>query len=65
MFYVITYGMTTVGAFGVVSVVEEATGSDAITNFKGLSKRAPGLALCLMIFLLVARRHSAAGGIHR
>ncbi len=52
MFYVITYGLTTVGAFGVVSVVEEATGSDALANFKGLSKRAPGLALCLMIFLL-------------
>ena len=52
MFYVITYGITTVGAFGVVSVVEEATGGDAIANFKGLSKRAPGLALCLMIFLL-------------
>jgi NADH-quinone oxidoreductase subunit N len=52
MFYVITYGVTTIGAFGVVFVVEQATGSDALTNFKGLSKRAPGLALCLMIFLL-------------
>lgn len=52
MFYVITYGVTTIGAFGVVFVVEQATGSDALKNFKGLSKRAPGLALCLMIFLL-------------
>ncbi len=52
MFYVITYGITTVGAFGVVFMVEQATGSDALANFKGLSKRAPGLALCLMIFLL-------------
>jgi NADH-quinone oxidoreductase subunit N len=52
MFYVITYAVTTIGAFGVVFVVEEATGSDALANFKGLSKRAPGLALCLMIFLL-------------
>jgi len=52
MFYVITYGVTTVGAFGVVFVVEQATGSDSIASFKGLSKRAPGLALCLMIFLL-------------
>jgi NADH-quinone oxidoreductase subunit N len=33
-------------------VVEDATGGDAIKNFNGLSKRAPGLALCLMIFLL-------------
>jgi NADH-quinone oxidoreductase subunit N len=52
MFYVITYGATTIGAFGVVFLVEQATGSDAVHNFKGLSKRAPGLALCLMIFLL-------------
>ncbi|HEX9045664.1 MAG TPA: NADH-quinone oxidoreductase subunit N [Verrucomicrobiae bacterium] len=52
MFYVITYGITTIGAFGVVLVVEEATGSDALANFKGLSKRAPGLALCLLVFLL-------------
>lgn len=52
MFYVITYGVTTIGAFGVVFVVEQATSSDALENFKGLSKRAPGLALCLMIFLL-------------
>ena len=52
MFYAITYAVTTVGAFGVVTVVEEATGGDAIKNFAGLSKRAPGLALCLMVFLL-------------
>ena len=52
MYYVITYALTTLGAFGVVMVVEEATGSDALANFNGLSRRAPGLALCLMIFLL-------------
>jgi len=52
MFYVITYALTTIGAFGVVTVVEAATGGDAIADFKGLSKRAPGLSLCLMIFLL-------------
>jgi NADH-quinone oxidoreductase subunit N len=52
MFYVITYGITTVGAFGVVFVVEQATGGDTIANFKGLSKRAPALSLCLLVFLL-------------
>jgi len=52
MFYVITYALTTIGAFGVVAVVEDATGGDAIANFNGLSRRAPGLALCLMVFLL-------------
>ena len=52
MFYVITYALTTIGVFGVVFVVEEATGGDAIKNFNGLSRRAPGLSLCLLIFLL-------------
>jgi NADH-quinone oxidoreductase subunit N len=52
MFYVITYGITTVGAFGVVTVVENATGGDALKNFAGLSRRAPVLSLCLLIFLL-------------
>ena len=52
MFYVITYALTTIGAFGVVMVVEDATGGATIANFNGLSRRAPGLALCLMVFLL-------------
>jgi NADH-quinone oxidoreductase subunit N len=52
MFYVITYALTVIGAFGVVAVVEDATGGDALANFAGLSRRAPGLSLCLMIFLL-------------
>ena len=52
MFYVITYAATTIGAFGVVMIVEEATGGDAIENFAGLSRRAPVLSLCLLIFLL-------------
>jgi NADH-quinone oxidoreductase subunit N len=52
LFYVITYALTVLGAFGVVTVVEEATGGDAIRNFAGLSRRAPGLSLCLLVFML-------------
>jgi NADH-quinone oxidoreductase subunit N len=52
LFYVITYALTVLGAFGVVTVVEEATGGDALANFAGLSRRAPGLSLCLLVFLL-------------
>ena len=52
LFYVITYALTVLGAFGVVAVVEEATGGDALANFAGLSRRAPGLSLCLLVFLL-------------
>ena len=52
MFYVITYAVTVLGAFGVVAVVEEATGSDSIESFAGLSRRAPVLSLCLLVFFL-------------
>ena len=65
LFYVITYALTVLGAFGVVTVVEEATGGDALVNFAGLSRRAPGLSLCLLVFMLSLARHSAAGGVHR
>jgi NADH-quinone oxidoreductase subunit N len=52
MFYIITYALTVLGAFGVVTVVEAATNGDKLSDFKGLSRRAPGLSLCLLIFLL-------------
>lgn len=52
LYYVITYALTTVGAFGVVAVVQEQTGGDRLSDFAGLSRRAPGLAFCMMIFLL-------------
>jgi NADH-quinone oxidoreductase subunit N len=52
MFYAITYALTNLGAFGVVAVVEEATGTDAMKSFAGLSRRAPVVSLCMMIFLL-------------
>ena len=52
LFYVITYALTVIGTFGVVTVVEAATGSDALVNFAGLSRRAPVMSLCLLVFLL-------------
>lgn len=52
LFYVTTYALTTVGAFGVLGVVEAQVGSDQLKDFAGLSRRAPVLAGCLMVFLL-------------
>jgi len=52
LYYVLTYAIATLGAFAVVAIVEEQTGSDAMSNFDGLSRRAPLLSLCLAIFLL-------------
>ena len=52
LYYVLTYGLTTIGAFGVVSVVERATGSDRLDSFLGLHKRNPLLAVVLLILFL-------------
>jgi NADH-quinone oxidoreductase subunit N len=52
LFYVLTYGLTTIGAFGVVAVVERATGSDKLDSFLGLHKRNPLLAAVLLVLFL-------------
>ena len=52
LFYVLTYGLTTIGAFGVVGVVERATGSDRLDAFLGLHKRNPLLAAVLLVLFL-------------
>jgi NADH-quinone oxidoreductase subunit N len=51
VYYVITYALATVGAFGVLVALEDE-GVDSIADFRGLSKRAPDLSFCLLIFLL-------------
>jgi NADH-quinone oxidoreductase subunit N len=52
LYYILTYGLTTIGAFGVVSVVERATGSDRLESFLGLHKRNPLLAAVLLVLFL-------------
>ncbi len=52
LYYILTYGLTTIGAFGVVGVVERATGSDRLDAFLGLHKRNPLLAAVLLVLLL-------------
>ena len=52
LYYIITYGLTTIGAFGVVGVVERATGSDKLDSFLGLQKRNPLLAAVLLVLFL-------------
>ncbi len=52
LYYALTYALTTIGAFGVVAVVEAQIGSDRLSDFSGLSRRAPVLSFCMLIFLL-------------
>lgn len=52
LYYVLTYGLTTIAAFGVVGVVERSTGSDRLDAFLGLQKRNPLLAAVLLVLFL-------------
>ncbi len=52
LYYVMTYALATLGAFGVVAIVEHRTGGDRLSDFDGLSRRAPVLSGCMFIFLL-------------
>lgn len=52
LYYVVTYALATLGAFGVIAIVEKQTGGDQLSDFDGLSRRSPVLSFCLFIFLL-------------
>jgi NADH-quinone oxidoreductase subunit N len=51
-YYVLTYGIATVGAFGVIAAIERVTRCEAITDLAGLYRRSPLLAVCLFVFIL-------------
>jgi NADH-quinone oxidoreductase subunit N len=51
VFYVLTYALAALGAFGVLSALD-AGGVDSLASLAGLSRRAPGLSFCMLIFLL-------------
>lgn len=60
LYYALTYGLATVGAFGVIAVVDGAGGAEGgsaggcqqIADLAGLRQRSPLLALCLAVFIL-------------
>ena len=53
MFYLLAYGLTTVGAFAVVMLVRGPTGeADHLSNWAGLGRRSPLLAGVFALFLL-------------
>jgi len=51
-YYILTYGITTIAAFGAVGIVERAAGSDRLDAFLGLSQRNPVLASELLVLFL-------------
>ena len=52
LYYILTYGLTTIGAFGAVAVVERISGSDRMDAFLGLYKRNGLLAAIMMVLFL-------------
>ena len=52
LFYVITYGLSVVGAFAVIGAIENAGGGEKLADFAGLSRRSPLLSICMLVFML-------------
>ena len=52
VYYATTYGLATVGAFGVISVLERTGRCQDLSDLAGLSRRSPFLAGCLGVFIL-------------
>lgn len=51
-FYVFAYMFANMGAFAIVAVVEDKTGSCQLGTYRGLSQSSPGLAAAMAVFLL-------------
>jgi NADH-quinone oxidoreductase subunit N len=52
LYYVLTYSLSILGTFAVIGEVERESGGDQLSNFNGLSRRAPALSACLFVFIL-------------
>ena len=51
-YYASTYGLATVGAFGVIAAAERGGRCEDIADLAGLHRRSPLLAACLAVFVL-------------
>ncbi len=62
VFYLIAYVVTNLAAFGGVVLFARSAGTDEIKDYAGLSRRAPGLALAMLVaFLSLAGMPPLAG----
>jgi NADH-quinone oxidoreductase subunit N len=52
LYYVVTYAITVLGAFAVVSIVENKGHGEQLEHFAGLGRRSPVLSLCMLVFIL-------------
>jgi NADH-quinone oxidoreductase subunit N len=52
LFYLLTYLVANLGAFAIVIIFSNLTGSDRIEDYSGLGRRSPLLAAAMLVFLL-------------
>ena len=52
LFYLPTYLVANLGAFAIVIIFSNLTGSDRIEDYRGLGRRSPLLAAAMLVFLL-------------
>jgi NADH-quinone oxidoreductase subunit N len=52
LFYLVAYLFGNMGAFFVVQAVSMAGGTDQVTDYQGLARRSPAVALAMLLFLL-------------
>jgi NADH-quinone oxidoreductase subunit N len=62
LFYLLTYAVTNLGAFGVIGVLEGERANDRIRDYAGLWNDHPGLAVLMTIFLLSLGGFPPLGG---
>ena len=52
LYYALTYGLATVGAFGVIAALESGGRCQRLEDLAGLHRRSPFLAGCLAVYIL-------------
>lgn len=62
VFYLLTYLLTNLAAFGIVAAFWRVVGSDDIQAYAGLSRRSPGLALAMLVAFLSLAGMPPLGG---
>lgn len=62
VYYLIVYVITNLAAFGAVGVFWRTSGSDEISDYAALSRRAPGLALVMLVAFLSLAGMPPLGG---
>jgi NADH-quinone oxidoreductase subunit N len=62
-YYLLVYGVMTIGAFGVISLIrEDGRPLETFDDFTNLAKENPGIALCMSIFMFSLAGMPPAGG---